>query len=206
MAKTLAVIVAGGKGSRLGLGVPKAMARVGGLTLIERALRAVEPWCDAIVVAAPPAIEFDESCYRRIEDAAGPRSPLAGVVGGFESVAHERAFVLGADFPLVEPATILAILDRLSDRSAVIPMPGGIPQPLAAAYSARAESEMAARFRAGEHSVILSVMPLDPSLVPDQELAEWEGGTESFLNVNTAEDLARAESVLASRERARGAV
>ena len=37
MAETLGVLLAGGRGSRLAHGVPKALVRVGGLTLFERA-------------------------------------------------------------------------------------------------------------------------------------------------------------------------
>src|SRR5438132_2343792 len=45
MARTLGVIVAGGRGRRLGLEVPKALAAAGGMTLLDRAVATLEEVC-----------------------------------------------------------------------------------------------------------------------------------------------------------------
>src|SRR6185503_5578319 len=137
---TLGVIVAGGQGRRLGLAVPKAMAPLLGITLLERAIATLAPACDAIAVAAPedrplalPEVRIE--CFR-VADPAGASGPLAGVVAGLESRRYDRAMVLGVDFPLLRPAVVHALLERLGDRRAVFPAPGGVPQPLAAVYGA----------------------------------------------------------------------
>src|SRR5262245_62101958 len=56
--ETLGVLVAGGSGSRLGLGVPKAMASVGGVTLLERGVGTLSGLCDQIVVSAPAKLRL----------------------------------------------------------------------------------------------------------------------------------------------------
>ena len=52
--RTAALIAAAGEGRRLGRG-PKALVAVGGVTLIELALRALVPHVDEVVVAVPPS-------------------------------------------------------------------------------------------------------------------------------------------------------
>lgn len=53
---TGAIVVAAGRGERLGADVPKALVRVGGRTLLEHAVEAVQAAAgvDTVVVAAPP--------------------------------------------------------------------------------------------------------------------------------------------------------
>src|SRR3954449_3114347 len=54
-----AVIVAAGRGDRLGADRPKAFARLGGRPLLAESLERLEAsaWVDAIVVVAPPGWE-----------------------------------------------------------------------------------------------------------------------------------------------------
>ena len=54
-----AVLVAAGRGERLGEDRPKAFVRLGGLPLLAEPLRRLDdsPWIDAIVLVAPPGWE-----------------------------------------------------------------------------------------------------------------------------------------------------
>lgn len=210
MVRTLGVLAAGGSGSRLSLGIPKALARLGGVTLLERALAILAPVCDGIVVTGragldlplPPAAATPGGAppVRRADDPAGTVGPLAGMVAGLESAAFERAIVLGVDLPFVEPAALEAFLDRLSGHDAVVPVPGGFPQPLAAAYAPSAAAILAAALRAGERSPTRALAPLDVLRLDDDALARVAGGPGSFFNLNTPADLEAAERRLATRE------
>jgi molybdenum cofactor guanylyltransferase len=209
MAACLGVIVAGGRGTRLGLGIPKAMVRLGGMTLLERAIATLAPCCEAIAVAAPAGrpLSLPPSSVEvfAVADVAGARGPLAGLVAGLEARPHERALVLAVDLPLMRAGMLAALLERLRDRDAVIPSPVGVPQPLAAAYGSRAGAALAQRLRAGERSVSAAARALDPVVVEDAVLAQLPGGIESFFNLNTPHDLERAERLLRSREALEGA-
>jgi molybdopterin-guanine dinucleotide biosynthesis protein A len=211
--RTLGVLVAGGVGARLGLGLPKALARVGGMTLLERGLRTLTAVCDEIVVAAPAdvALSMPLASVRgrggrevvRVDDPPGFEGPLAGVVTGLSSRPFERALVLAVDLPFATPAALAALVARLGRRQAVLPVPGGFPQPLAAAYAASAGPLLAARLEAGERSIVRAVDALDAERLDDEELGRLPGGLENFFNLNTREDLAEAERRLSAREAAR---
>jgi len=200
MAGTLGVLVAGGRGVRLGLGVPKAFARLGGLTLLERASRTLERVCDEIVVTAPAGLPLPQLAHARVADVAGAAGPLAGLVAGLAARPFTRALALGVDFPLARAEALQILLDRLGGYCAVVPIPGGVPQPLAAAYAPAALTTLARSLAAGERAVTAAVLALGPLLLSDAEIARLPGGDENFFNLNTPADLALAErSVLAAR-------
>jgi molybdenum cofactor guanylyltransferase len=192
--RTLGVLVAGGRGERLGLGVPKALAMVGGETLLARALRTLGAVADEVVVAAPAALELPVPAAQRVMDRAGAGVPLAGVVAGLGARAHARALVLGVDHPLVTPALLRALLERLAGAAVVMPVHEGVPQPLVAACDGSVAAALAGAFDAGEQSLRRALMALGPTLVAAEALP---GGAAALLNVNTGADLVRAAVVLA---------
>lgn len=210
---TLGVLVAGGAGSRLGLGVPKALARLGGVTLLERATAILAPVCDEIVVTAPAGLPLALPALppaarggrppRRIDDAAGAEGPLAGIVAGLAAGGFERAIVLGVDLPFAEPAALASLAARLGVHDAVVPVPGGFAQPLAAAYAPPARAILAASLAAGERSPSRALAALDVLRLTDEALAGLAGGIEGFFNLNTRADLEEAERRLAKREASR---
>ena len=196
---TLGILLAGGRGSRLAAGAPKALVDVGGRTLLAHAIGALVPVCDEIVVVAPDAIELPPLRHRRVVDDA--EGPLPALVAAFESCEWERAVALGVDFPLLRPAMLLALVERLGGADACVPRPGGVPQPLAAVYGPRGAARVADAWRAGERSVVRALERLEPRFVDDPELDALPGGSAAFFNLNTPGDRDEAERRLA---RARG--
>ena len=188
------VVVAGGRGSRLGLGIPKAMAKVGGVTLLDRARRLLEECCQGVLVVAPKDVELPVADHHRAVDVPGYRGPLAGVLGALEVIPGE-AFVLGVVFPLMKASTVRRIAAARGDAMVSLPVPGGVPQPLAAAYGPGAGAALA-RVAATAPSITRAVLAVGARRIPEDELATWEGGLEVFLNVNRPDDLAMAERLL----------
>jgi molybdopterin-guanine dinucleotide biosynthesis protein A len=190
-AVTLGVLVAGGRGARLGAGTPKALVRLGGATLLERARRVLGAVCDATVVTAPPELA-PRLGAGVTPDAPGGGGPLAGIVAGLSRRRFERAIVLGVDFPWLGPEMLRALAARLDAAPAVLPAPGGVPQPLASVLSARAAPALAAAFDAGERSAAAAIVALGPVVLDDAALERLPGGVAAFFNLNTRADLERA--------------
>src|SRR5262249_26733215 len=130
MSGAVAVIVAAGRGTRLGGDVPKPFRSLGGSTLVAHAVRALVacPGIEgAIVVVAP-------------EEIGGPRATAVGALGGVLAVVPggasrlrsalagveaaegaEIVLVHDAARPFVAPATVAAVLAGVERHGAAVP-------------------------------------------------------------------------------------
>jgi molybdopterin-guanine dinucleotide biosynthesis protein A len=190
------VILAGGRGERLGLGKPKAWVPVAGVTLLERALVALAPHAGGLWVVAPRGMALPPGDYRRVEDVAGAAGPLAGLAAALEAVGAGDVLVLGVDYPLVRPALLELLARRPGAGHAAVPRVGGRLHPLVARHPAAAAPALRARLERGERALVPAVLALGPDLVEESELRVVDPDLRSFLNVNTPADLERAVRAL----------
>ncbi|HEX6702623.1 MAG TPA: 2-C-methyl-D-erythritol 4-phosphate cytidylyltransferase [Gaiellaceae bacterium] len=121
-----AIVVAAGRGDRLGLDRPKALARLGGRPLLAESLERLDDseWVDSVVVAAPP--EWENSCVLLAEE-LGCGKVVACVAGGatradsvrlaLAEVPEDAAVVLVHDAarPLLPPEVVERVLAPLSE-------------------------------------------------------------------------------------------
>jgi len=115
-----AVIVAAGRGERLGLDRPKAFAKLGDRPLLAESLERLDgsDWVDAIVVAAPldweePVILLAEelSCSKVVASVAGGETRAASVRAALREVDDDAAVVLVHD--AARPLLSEDVIDRL---------------------------------------------------------------------------------------------
>jgi 2-C-methyl-D-erythritol 4-phosphate cytidylyltransferase len=121
-----AVIVAAGRGERLGLDRPKAFANLGGRPLLAESLERLEAseWIDSIVVAAPPDWEEpvillaeELGCGKVVAVVPGGDSRAASVRSGLAEVRDDAAVVLVHDAarPVLEEAVIERLVVALNE-------------------------------------------------------------------------------------------
>jgi molybdopterin-guanine dinucleotide biosynthesis protein A len=194
--RILGVLLAGGRGRRLGAG-PKALAKVAGATLLERASATLEAACDEFVIVAPAGLGLRAPGGRRIVHDEG-RGPLPALLAGLHAAPCDLALVLGVDFPLVRPATLAAIAARLGNAPAAVPRPGAMLQPLVAAYAPAARDALEAAAARRERALVAAVASIGPRVIEAEELEALPGGPAVFLNVNTPAELAEAARRLSS--------
>jgi len=115
-----AVIVAAGRGERLGLDRPKAFAKLGGRPLLAESLERLDGsgWIDSIVVAAPPDWEEpvillaeELSCSKVVAAVPGGETRAASVRAALGEVDDDAAVVLVHD--AARPLLSEDVIDRL---------------------------------------------------------------------------------------------
>jgi 2-C-methyl-D-erythritol 4-phosphate cytidylyltransferase len=121
-----AILVAAGRGERLGLDRPKAFARLGDEPLLAEPLRRLEasPWVDGIVVVAPPGWEEpaillaeEEGCGKVHACVTGGETRSDSVRAGLAEVPADALVVLVHDAarPLVSDEVVERVLAPLSE-------------------------------------------------------------------------------------------
>jgi molybdenum cofactor guanylyltransferase len=170
------VLLVGGASRRFG--APKALARLGGETLAERAWRVLGEACDERIAVGKTsdglALPFPV-----LDDGTDVRAPIAGVVAGLRAARHEVCVFLPVDCPLVTPAS----LRRL--RAALGVAPTG---PLPGAYPRSALPVLERRLAAGDLALWEAVAELGLPAV-ELEIAE-------LVNVNSVAELELVSSML----------
>jgi 2-C-methyl-D-erythritol 4-phosphate cytidylyltransferase len=115
-----AVIVAGGRGERLGLDRPKAFAKLHGRPLLAESLERLDAseWVDSIVVAAPPDWEEpvillaeELGCGKVVAAVPGGETRGASVRAGLAEVPDDAAVVLVHD--AARPVLAEEVIERL---------------------------------------------------------------------------------------------
>jgi molybdenum cofactor guanylyltransferase len=202
----LGVVLAGGRGSRLG--GTKPAAELGGRPLISYPLAALaEAGLETVVVLKPgtdlggrpllPMARQRTTALGAVEvviEQEEPVHPLAGIVAALRQ-AGRPLVVVGCDFPFVPPALLRALADALEPL--VVPAPGGAPQPLVARWTPALLPALEAAL-GREEPLRRTVAALSPRLFEDAELAPFGDPARVFFNVNTPADLRHAEGAVSS--------
>jgi molybdopterin-guanine dinucleotide biosynthesis protein A len=155
------VLLVGGASRRFGS--PKAMARLDGETLAERAWRVLSEACNEVLAVGKDADGLSLP-FPLIDDGAEERAPVYGVVAGLRAAAHDVAVFLPVDCPLVTPA----LLRELGEAVAV-PQTG----PLPGAYGKDMLPALETRLQRGELSlrgVNRAVLQVDACLLRDVDV------------------------------------
>jgi molybdopterin-guanine dinucleotide biosynthesis protein A len=202
------IVNAGGQSRRMGQ--PKALLPTpAGDPLLVHLLRRLAPLAPAhtIIVANDPAIVAlpglppGTVC---LADAYPGAGTLGGIATGL-GAAQGWAAVAACDLPFVQAAlfahlcTIAAEQDQGGDRwDAIVPVVGGYEEPLHALYHRRCLPAIEMRLASGARRVISFMPDVRTRYVDEAELRAIDPQLSSFVNVNTPEEWAAVQAVLAA--------
>ena len=198
------VILAGGLSTRYA-GENKAFLRVGGMRILDRLFAVYGELFDEIILVTNNPGEFLNWDALIVTDIFPVRSSLTGIHAGLFYARHPFAFFSGCDTPFLKKEVVETVLDSLEPGiDLVIPQTSAGLEPLCAAYSQRC-------LKAAEEHILQNKFKIQMALsgkrikkIPEDVLRQKDPQLRSFFNVNSPEDLARAERIVKS-EMKRGA-
>jgi molybdopterin-guanine dinucleotide biosynthesis protein A len=133
---------------------------------------------------------------RVLRDGSRVQSPIVGLATGARSVRAPYVAALACDLPLLRPEILVRLFSCAAGRDAAIPRwPNHQIEPLVAVYRRRAllaAARVAVRARTLANTDMINRLR-DVRYVSMQTLRREDPGLRSFTNVNTPEDLSRAE-------------
>ncbi len=183
----ISVVLAGGRGSRLG--GAKAGALFAGRPLIEHVLDAVRAGgLEPVVVAKPDSVLPPLDC-RVVFEPAAPHHPLCGIVAGLRATAEPAVVVCACDMPFLT-GELLAWLWAL-DAPFAVAAGGGRMQPLLGRYSASLLDALEAQLvTAAPMREVARV--LGARVLAEAELEPFGDPARLCLNINTPDELVAA--------------
>lgn len=186
-------ILSGGRSRRMGR--DKATIQVGSTTLIRHTYDvAKEIFPDIMIVSSlHSAIEGIEA--RILRDALPVSGSLTGIVTALLYADTPYVFVLGCDMPFLTPAAIRFIIGEVHGEQIIVPETEEGYEPMHAVYHRSCLATLLTATERG-HMKVSRLFPFfRVKSVPSNPLF-FNNGVSVFTNINTWEELARAERVL----------
>lgn len=194
------VILAGGLATRCG-GGNKALLPLGGLRLLDRIFSVYQQVFEEIILVTNHPLEFLGWDAKIVTDIFPERSSLTGIHAGLFYSERPFAFVSACDTPFLKREVVELVLDRLKPGiDVVLPRTSAGAEPLCAAYSRRCLTPIEHHLRSHLMKIQLALAGCRIETVPEAAIRDRDPGLVSFFNVNTPEDLARAEQLLAETQ------
>jgi molybdopterin-guanine dinucleotide biosynthesis protein A len=195
------VVLAGGAAARFG-GRPKGLERVGGERILDRVVRAVERTTGRppLLVANDPAAGDWHPGIAVVPDTRGGCGSLGGIYTAV-AAGDGPALVVAWDMPFISPDLLEALARRSEGYDAFLPESGGRRgiEPLCAVYGPACGPAIRARLDRDDLRAIAFHEDVRVGTLPLAEVAAFGDPATLFFNVNTAEDLARAEELWRQR-------
>lgn len=186
-----ALVLAGGKGTRLG-GADKTALVVEGQTIFERQCAALLPRVAEIIVSSPRV----HSTYRTVADAVPDAGPLAGIAAGLAAATTPWLLTLAGDMPHVSGAWLDLMLSRTGGRNdpvdAVGIRIGGLPEPLFCVLRVEPCLPIVAQklaARAFKASGLIEDASLRVNWIDEAEARALDPELRGLHNINAPEDL-----------------
>ncbi|KON30355.1 hypothetical protein AC477_05020 [miscellaneous Crenarchaeota group-1 archaeon SG8-32-1] len=198
-----AIILAGGFSRRFGS--DKGLVLLRDKPLVRHVIDKISPVVDEVlvVVSSENQKKTFELIFKKdvkiIIDKENSQSPLIGAITGFEANNCEYSLLLPCDAPLVSTKIIQFLFDMSINRRAVIPRwPRGYIEPLQAVYHTKSALIAAGIALKQGHMNMRSMIDNLQGVryISTMVIEQLEHRLVTFLNVNTPEDLKKAESYL----------
>jgi molybdenum cofactor guanylyltransferase len=205
-----AVIVAGGRSSRLGQ--DKRRLRLwgeSGPTLLEHTLAIARSLSDDVLVVLNDPAAWPRLPARLLPDRWPDAGPLGGIATGLAAARHEWSLVLAADLPLLDAGLLRELLEQPRRGVALVPRRAGESrngagdEPLHALYHRACLPLLERRLAQGERQVVAALAELEAQVF---SVDESDPRRRSFTNINTPEQLRQVTAALRQQPADQGGV
>ena len=186
-------ILAGGNSARMGKDKDKAFLRLGGETLLARALAL------AGAVTADVHIVGDAQKFLPygsvVQDIYPGQGPLGGIHAALKSSSADLNLILAVDMPFVESRFLDYLLSSAGENSALVTVPHteGRLQPLCAVYRRDFAAVAEPALREGKNKIDALFAQVQTRVIAEEELRRMGCSTDMFRNLNTPAEFESAK-------------
>ncbi|WP_319764354.1 NTP transferase domain-containing protein [Maridesulfovibrio sp.] len=196
-----AAILAGGEGRRMGK-TDKSCLEISGEKLVSRIIRALDDiFAETFIITRTP--ENHPDLKLRMEgDVFEARSSLTGIHSALYHSKTDHVFVTACDSPFLNRELIIELLSRIEpDDDVLIPIhPDGFYEPLCAVYSKRCLPFIEQNLENDRFQIIRFFPQVKVRTVETDLLKEKDQALETFININTPDQLSRINMNLSGED------
>ncbi|HEX7627295.1 MAG TPA: molybdenum cofactor guanylyltransferase [Candidatus Methanoperedens sp.] len=195
-----AIILAGGKGKRMGYR-EKALMAINGKPLISYVIEGLEKVVDNIIISVRDKAQgdlFDTMLpgYTYAFDKYENTGPLAGILSSLSVCRDEYCFIAACDMPFINENVVKMLFKGSVNHDAAIPRrEDGFLEPLHAVYKSKPMIfETRKAIKKGERIILAPIQKLRVNYVEIEDIRKIDPDLRTFININTPEDMDRIKN------------
>ena len=189
-------IIAGGQSRRMGR--DKAFVHLAGKPLIEYVIErsADLGTAETILITNKPA-QYAHLGLPMHRDILPDKGSLGGIYTALVQAGRRDVLALACDMPFVNSSLLQYMIEQMDeDIDIVVPTVDGYPQGLHAIYKKTCIEPIAAQLAADRLKIIRFYDQMRVRYLDEADYAAFDPQGRSFANINTPEELAKAERLL----------
>ena len=190
MTNPSAIVLAGGKSSRMG--TSKALLLFDGEPLIVHVVATLRRIFDDIVVVAAPGQDLPSMPVTLVRDDVAYQGPVGGICYGLRAARGECSFVSSCDSVFLNERLIAHLVKQIAGCDVVVPHWQGRFQPLHAVYRGTVLPLLEEQLARGELRPVYLFDKVKTCRIDEEEIRRLDPDGASFFNMNTPEDYAEA--------------
>jgi molybdopterin-guanine dinucleotide biosynthesis protein A len=190
---TSAVVLAGGRSSRLGQ--DKAFLRINGQFLIERILEKLAQLSDEVIVVANDIEKYKQFEAVVVGDVFPGKGALGGIYSGLRAATGNRSLVVACDMPFLNLSLLRYMQGLAPQYDVVIPRMGRLTEAVHAIYSRNCLPFIEGQLQAGDLRIISFFPQVRVRYVDRDEMDIFDPEHLSFFNINSQADLDKAREL-----------
>jgi molybdopterin-guanine dinucleotide biosynthesis protein A len=190
------VILSGGLSTRYE-GTEKALLQVGGVRILDRIYDIYSELFEEIILVTNSPEKFLEWDLLIVSDPFPIRSSLTGIHAGLFSMTNPFAFISACDTPFLKKEMVETIIGKIEPQiDIVMPETSAGLEPLCAVYSKRCLNSAQHHLEQEKLKIIKAFRKSRIKTISEKVLRTIDPDLRSFFNINTADDLQRAEEMI----------
>jgi len=190
------VILAGGLSTRFN-GKNKALLPIHGKPILRYIHEVYEVLFDEIILVTNNPIEYLDWDLEVVTDLFSIRSSMTGIHTGLFYAGHAHAFVCACDTPFIKKELVEAVLQGIGGKAEwIIPQTRFGLEPMCAVYSKNCLQNIETCLHNEKLKIKKCLRKTPTKIISEKKLLEKDPDLISFYNINTPEDLCKAESLI----------
>lgn len=199
MVKAAAIILSGGKSSRMGTN--KALLKVSGQTNIERIVHELEKFFHPLILVTNEPESYRFLALPSVMDQYPGMGPLAGIHAGLTASGEEVNAIVACDMPFVSGELLWALAEKIGRYDAVVPVIFGQQHPLFAVFKKNIAQTAAESIKKGQLRMKDLLGHLNVLYVTEEDLPAGLDVTQIFYNMNHPNEYEEAKKWAEAGER-----
>jgi len=185
-------------------GQNKAFIQVGQKRILDRLYDVFSDLFDDIILVTNHPLQFLDWDLTIVTDLFSTRSSLTGIHAGLFYTKNPFAFFSACDTPFLKKELVITLIEQIENNTDIImPQTAAGFEPLCSIYSKRCLKQAEQHLKENKLKIQRVFRGHRIKYIPESVLLQKDPDLISFFNINTPQDLIRAEEMIAMNKEQR---